>query len=122
MTFLIFSMMIAVLTPAWADTPYQATILFPLPMKWTPVPGTMGVQYAPESSYDIFLYGGSYYCFQNGLWYVSATARISWGQTTSIPQIFYQIPANCFKRPPGWAKGNKTGWKGSQVPPGQRNR
>ncbi|MGV8120388.1 MAG: hypothetical protein AB2L14_11555 [Candidatus Xenobiia bacterium LiM19] len=124
-TLLLILLMAVMLTPAWAEksVPADKQVSAPpsveIPQKWSPVPGVEGVRYAPNQAHDIFQYGRNYYCFHNGQWYLSGNIQISWGQTQDVPQIFHQIPANCFKYPPGWARGGKTGWKKAALPPGQ---
>jgi hypothetical protein len=48
--------------------------------------------------------------------------RGPWERVQDVPRSFRQIEAPYFRQPPGWAKGNKAGWKGDNLPPGQRKK
>jgi hypothetical protein len=115
------SLMVLLLAALAAPVQAQAPLLPPLPVgvQWAPVPGVSGVQYAPDLGLDVFRYGRAFYCFNQGLWYLTHGPQGPWVQTRSIPQPFYRIQAPYFKNPPGWARGRKTGWGGAPMPPGQ---
>ena len=89
------------------------------PLKWTPIPGVSGVEYAPNIDQDLFRYRGGFFNFQGGAWFRAAAAAGPWVPVPEPPQVFYNIQAPYFKVPPGWAKGKKTGWGGAPMPPGQ---
>ncbi|GEM_PF-911144 len=117
---LLILLVVVLVTPAWADQPQQFSFPINSPLQWYQVPGVQQVQYAPNQNLDIFRYGQQYYCLSQGQWYSTPSLQNSWIPTQNIPQVFYQIPYSSFKNPPGWAKGNKTGWNGP-IPPGQVN-
>jgi hypothetical protein len=105
--------------PAWAQGPLPAPVPRQVTPQWTPVPGARGVEYAPNLGADFFRHSGGYYYLHDGRWYQGRNTSGPWTQVQSLPQVFYQVEAPYFKRPPGWAKGKKTGWGGAPMPPGQ---
>ncbi len=91
--------------------------------QWAQIPGAPGVQYAPNANADLFRYENRYYYQHNdGSWYQGQNMAGPWHRVQNVPQSFHQIEAPYFRQPPGWAKGNKTGWKGDNMPPGQRKK
>ena len=90
--------------------------------QWAQIPGAPGVQYAPNANADLFRYGQSYYYQHDGNWYQGRNMAGPWHRVQDVPQSFRRIEAPYFQQPPGWAKGNKTGWKGDNMPPGQRKK
>ena len=52
------------------------------------------VQYAVNSPNSVFLVNGSYYCCNEGVWFVSRTATGPWTLCTSVPSVIYTIPAS----------------------------
>ncbi len=90
--------------------------------QWAQIPGVPGVQYAPNANADLFRYENRYYYQHDGNWYRGRDMGGPWERVQDVPQRFRQIEAPYFKQPPGWAKGNKTGWKGDNMPPGQRKK
>jgi hypothetical protein len=69
------------------------------------VPGT-SVHYVPGVSFNLFVYGGRYYSFHNGAWFVAATHRGPWTSmaATRVPRPVLGVPHAYFKIPPGQAK------------------
>ena len=49
------------------------------PPRLVVVPEVPGVQYAPDLSFNYFAYGGRYYTFNNGAWFVAAAPGAPWG-------------------------------------------
>jgi hypothetical protein len=90
-------------------------------LQWAPIPGAPGVQYAPNANADLFRYGQRYYYQHDGKWYRGRNMAGPWQRVQDVPRSFRRIEAPYFKQPPGWAKGNKTGWK-DNMPPGQRKK
>jgi hypothetical protein len=91
--------------------------------QWAQIPGAPGVQYAPNANADLFRYENRYYYQHNdGSWYQGQDMSGPWHRVQNVPQSFHRIEAPYFRQPPGWAKGNKTGWKGDNLPPGQRKK
>lgn len=56
------------------------------------VPGTEGVQYATNTSFDVFLVGGSYYCCNQGVWFQAPAAGGAWVVCDKVPGPIYTIP------------------------------
>jgi len=86
------------------------------------VPGTP-VYYAPAVPFNYFFYGGQYYTFAKGQWFVAPAYNGPWvviavGQLPqpilAVPMEYYKIPPGHLKKPgpPPWAghgKGPKQG-------------
>jgi hypothetical protein len=89
------------------------------PPQWTAIPNVPGVEYAPNIGQDMFRYQGSFYNFQGGGWFRAPAINGPWVSMPQPPRVFHTIQAPYFKVPPGWEKGNKTGWHGGRMPPGQ---
>ncbi len=53
--------------------------------QFKPVPGTEGVQFAINTSYDVFLVGGAYYCCYQGVWFQSRAATGPWIVCDEVP-------------------------------------
>ena len=87
------------------------------PPRLVAVPGSP-VFYGPSANYNVFIYGGRYYSFHGGTWFVAASPGSSWSiiATNRVPQPVLAVPATYYKIPPGQAKK-----MGAQpfVPPGQ---
>ncbi len=74
------------------------------------------IYYAPEVSADLFFYQNSWYWYSNNTWYISVNYNGPWRVVSTVPAVFYRIPASHPKyhvvrtyperhRPgrPGWA-------------------
>lgn len=110
---------VVMVSPVWAKKKMMNPVPPDIAPTWTPVPQVPGVAYAPNIPADLFLYGGSYYYYQDGIWSMGRAINGPLQQITNLPPVFYQIQAPYFKSPPGWARGKKTGWRGAPLPPGQ---
>lgn len=53
---------------------------------------TTTVQYAVNTPNSVFLIDGSYYCCDNGVWFVSRNAAGPWALCSSVPSVIYTIP------------------------------
>jgi len=62
--------------------------------QFKPVTGVKEVQYAVNTSYDIFLVSGRYYCCHQGVWFEAPKAGGAWVVCTKVPAVIYTIPAN----------------------------
>jgi hypothetical protein len=89
------------------------------PPQWVGIPNVPGVAYAPNIGQDLFRYQDVFYNHQGGAWYRAPSVTGPWVAVPQPPQVFHTIQAPYFKAPPGWAKGNKNGWEGASMPPGQ---
>ena len=50
------------------------------------------VQYAVNTPNSVFLVSGSYYCCNNGVWFVGPSATGPWALCASVPSVIYTIP------------------------------
>ncbi len=66
------------------------------------VPGSP-VFYGPSADYNLFAYGGRYYSFYGGTWFVAASPGSSWGiiATNRVPRPVLAVPATYYKIPSG---------------------
>lgn len=88
------------------------------------VPGTP-VYYAPGVSFNYFVYGGQYYTFHDGSWFIARTYSGPWTfvavervpkPVLAVPVAYYKVPPGHMKKgedgPPPWAgRGNGRGPK-----------
>ena len=70
------------------------------------VPAVPAVQYAPSLSVDLFLYGGHWYYWQGGRWFVGSSYRGPWTYVVveRLPRSILAVPVQYYKVPPGHAK------------------
>jgi len=91
------------------------------PPKLVVVPGSP-VFYAPGTSINFFAYGGRYYSFHEGAWFVATTHGAPWVTiaTGRVPQPVRAVPVAYYKVPPGHAKkmGGRGEASGHGCPPG----
>jgi hypothetical protein len=84
------------------------------------VPGST-VYYAPNAGINFFVYGGQYYSFHEGAWFVATTHGGRWSAIARerVPQPVLAVPVTYYKIPPGHAKkvGRDEG-PGRGCPPG----
>ncbi len=69
------------------------------------VPGS-AVYYAPNASINFFVYGGQYYSFHEGGWFVATTHGGPWSAVARerVPQPVLAVPVTYYRIPPGHAK------------------
>ncbi|MEP4079689.1 hypothetical protein [Haloferula sp.] len=60
--------------------------------QFSEIPGTKGVQFALNSNFDVFLVSGTYYCCQQGIWFVSSSPNGPWAVCDSVAPEIYEIP------------------------------
>jgi len=74
---------------------------FSVPLQWAPVPG-LPVYYGTNAPTNIFQYGGQYYVFDNGTWYVAPTYSGPWMVMAPqfIPAILLRVPVVYYRAPP----------------------
>jgi hypothetical protein len=116
---LILVILLAGVTTLWAQPQFVPPWAPNLAPQWSPVPQVPGVSYVPGFGSDLFRHGKRYYVYQDGRWYRGKHLNGPWKGIKNPPQAFYGIGPTYFKSPPGWARGNKTGWQGQPMPPGQ---
>lgn len=111
---------------AGADVQVNVAIGVPPPpvvaLPWHPrlviVPTTPAVQYAPDVDVNFFWFGGSYYTFHEGAWFVAPAWNGPWVfvQTVQVPRAIRIVPARYYRVPPRYVahQGHPHG-----MPPGQ---
>lgn len=113
-SFLMLSLAAALMAPApaHADVSIGINIGVPEPpplVVTTPqlvvVPGST-VYYAPGAAYNLFVFGGRYYSFHDGVWFYSATGKGKWTVVPNerVPRPVLAVPTTYYKIPPGHAK------------------
>lgn len=71
------------------------------------VPTTPAVSYAPDVAVNLFFYGGHYYTFEHGAWFVAPTYGAPWTyvERVHVPRPVLVVPTRYYKVPPGhWKK------------------
>ncbi len=66
------------------------------------VPGT-DVYRVPSASFNLFLFGGRYYSFHNGAWFLAPSYNGPWKLITAerVPKPVRAVPASYYRIPPG---------------------
>jgi len=111
----ITALLLGLLSPTFAHARVSVSIGIDLPgpPALVPVPGTV-VTYAPGVPANYFFYGGQYYVFANGGWYVSGGYNGPWLVVAPelVPRPILAIPVRYYRaRPPAWR-----GWRVSAPP------
>ncbi|MEM1083377.1 MAG: PT domain-containing protein [Verrucomicrobiota bacterium] len=60
--------------------------------KFSEIPGSGGVQFALNSNFDVFLVKDTYYCCQQGIWFVSKSPHGPWAVCDDVAPEIYDIP------------------------------
>jgi hypothetical protein len=110
--------------PAAADVnihigiPAPPPIVVPAPPRLVVVPTTPAVRYAPDLAYNYFAYGGRYYTFHGGSWFVASAYAGPWTyiEHVHVPRPIRIVPARYYHDHPRYVryKGHPHG-----MPPGQ---
>ena len=76
------------------------------PPPFVVVPTTPAVRYAPDLAASVFLYGGRYYAWHEGSWFVTASAGQPWVfvEPVQVPRPVLIVPARYYNLPPGQRK------------------
>jgi hypothetical protein len=82
--------------------PAPPPIVVSAPPQLVVVPGVPTVQYAPDLGVNFFFYGGSYYTYHGGAWFVSAAYGGPWTyvEHVHVPRPLYAVPHRCFHGAP----------------------
>lgn len=78
------------------------------------VPGTPVYQ-APGVPHNYFFYGGRYYLFHEGAWFLASHYNGPWTviAVERVPRQILLVPVEHYKIPPGhWKKGGPPPWAG----------
>lgn len=91
--------------PAVVVTPPRPPVVVVAPRQLVVVPGSP-VFYAPGASMNFFAYGGRYYTFHEGAWFVATTYGSPWVAIApaKVPRPVLTVPVAYYKVPPGHAK------------------
>jgi hypothetical protein len=83
--------------PAQALVPLPPTVPPGVTPNWTPVPGSPGVEYAPNLKVDLFRHGGLYYYWVAAGWRMGATPTGPWKQVLEPPGAIRRLDPALFK-------------------------
>ena len=85
--------------------PPPPRIVLTAPPQLVVVPGSP-VFYAPGVSINFFAYGGRYYSFHDGAWFLATAYGGPWTTISAgrVPQPVLAVPVAYYKIPPGHAK------------------
>jgi hypothetical protein len=74
--------------------PAPPSIVIEAPPRVIVVPGVPTVQYAPDVSYDYFVYGGRYYTYHSSHWFVSDAYGGPWTyvERVHVPRPILGVP------------------------------
>jgi hypothetical protein len=91
--------------PAVVVTPPRPPVVVVAPPQLAVVPGSP-VFYAPGASMNFFAYGGRYYTFHEGAWFVATTYGSPWVAIAPprVPRPVLTVPVAYYRVPPGHAK------------------
>jgi hypothetical protein len=116
---LLLAILLSGATALWAQPQFVSPWAPNLAPQWAPIPQVPGIFYAPELGHDVFRHGKRFYVYRDGRWYRARSLNGPWRGIDKPPKAFYNVGPTYFKSPPGWARGQKTGWGGQPLPPGQ---
>jgi hypothetical protein len=87
--------------PGPGEARVNVSINLPGPPAFQVVPGTP-VEYAPAVSGNYFLYGGRYYVFNDGTWYVAPRHNGPWTYVSPgyVPRPLLTVPVRYYHAPP----------------------
>ena len=111
---LVALMLVGSPSPGRAQVGVSIGITLPAPPSFVMIPGTP-VAYAPAVPANYFFYGGQYYVFTHGGWYMGPTYNGPWAVMAPeyIPLPILSVPVRYYKAPPpGWK-----GWHRAAAPP-----
>jgi len=91
--------------PTVVITPPRPPLVVVAPPQLAVVPGSP-VFYAPGASMNFLAYGGRYYTFHEGAWFVATTYGSPWETIAParVPRPVLAVPVAYYKVPPGHAK------------------
>jgi hypothetical protein len=101
--------------------PPPPPVVVAAPPQLVVVPGTP-VYYAPNVSFNYFKYGGSYFSYHSGVWFVANAHNGPWVSVgiESVPKAVLSVPVAYYKIPPGHAK--KLGHPGGGAGKGHKHK
>ncbi len=104
MRYVIAAFLVLFLTaPAFAGVHVDIGINFPAPPPLVVVPTVPAVQYVPTGPSNVFFYGGQYWAFVDGGWYVSGGYAGPWVVVAPqvVPRSLLLVPVRYYHVPPG---------------------
>jgi hypothetical protein len=102
--------------PAQAQVHVDIGIHLPAPPQLVVVPEVRAVRYAVSAPVNLFVYGGQYWSFTNGGWYVSNGYNGPWIVVAPqfVPRPVLRVPVRYYRVPPGhwkkWHRGEPPRW------------
>ena len=111
----IFAGLMLVAAVGWASAAQAQVrvnigINLPVPPQLVPVPAAPTVEYAPSVDANYFSYGGQYYVFSTGAWYVGRGYNGPWVTVAPeyVPRPLLSVPVQYYHRPPrAWRQGQR---------------
>lgn len=96
---------VVVAPPAAAVVVAPPPIAFAAPPTLVLVPGSP-VYYVPSANLNVFVFGGRYYSFHEGAWFMAPNHSGPWAFVPAgrVPQPVLAVPHAYYKVPPGQAK------------------
>jgi hypothetical protein len=86
--------------------PAPPPIVLEAPPRVVAVPAVPGVLYAPDVSFNFFVYGGRYWTWHDGGWFAAPSYGGPWAYVPAagVPRPVVVVPARYYKVPPRWAR------------------
>jgi hypothetical protein len=91
--------------------PAPPAIVVPSPPRLVVVPSTPAVQYAPDVGANFFFYGGQYYTYNDGNWFIASAYNGPWVYARHVPRPLLVVPARYYHAPPRYY-GGRHGYRG----------
>jgi hypothetical protein len=92
--------------------PAPPAIVVPSPPRLVVVPSTPAVQYAPDVGANFFFYGGQYYTYDNGAWFIASAYNGPWVYAPRVPRPLLIVPARYYHAPPRYYGGHRRYYRG----------
>jgi hypothetical protein len=113
---LVIVALVGVAATSQAGVSVNIGINLPAPPRLVVVPGTP-VMYAPGVEANYFFFGGQYYVFANGGWYVGPRHNGPWAVVAPefVPRPILAVPVSYYRVPPphwqGWRREGPPHWE-----------
>ncbi len=82
--------------------PAPPAFVYTAPPRVVVVPGVPEVEYAPDASENFFVYGGRYYTYYDGDWFVASGERGPWTyvERSYVPAPVLRVPTRYYRVAP----------------------